>query len=81
LDYDKKTDRWSCKCGYVLGTGRAALYAQCPVFKHGRHHEAYAENSVSLKRNATTKGAAPRKQAARGRERTVSKRVADLFDI
>jgi len=84
LDHDPKTGRWSCKCGYVLGTGHDALYAQCAVFRHGRHEEreqAYAENSLSLERNATTKGAAPRKQAARKGKRAVSKRVADLFDL
>jgi hypothetical protein len=31
LTCDKRTLRWSCKCGYVLGTGHEALYAQCPL--------------------------------------------------
>jgi hypothetical protein len=30
LIYSRKTDSWSCKCGYVLGQGHGALYALCP---------------------------------------------------
>lgn len=26
-------EKWKCKCGYVLGTGHAELYAQCPLAK------------------------------------------------
>lgn len=29
LTYHTGKGRWSCKCGYVLGTGHKALYAQC----------------------------------------------------
>ena len=31
LLYDGRTNRWSCKCGYVLGDGHHALYALCPL--------------------------------------------------
>jgi hypothetical protein len=33
LEYDPKTDRWTCKCGYMLGRdGHERLYAPCPLF-------------------------------------------------
>lgn len=28
---DPLTFRWSCRCGYQLGDGHDALYAQCPL--------------------------------------------------
>jgi hypothetical protein len=31
LEHDKRSGRWSCKCGYVLGSGRDKLYARCPL--------------------------------------------------
>jgi hypothetical protein len=33
LEYDPKTDRWACKCDYMLGRdGHERLYAPCPLF-------------------------------------------------
>lgn len=43
LIYSK--DKWSCKCGYVLGTGHKALYAQCPLVKR------YIESDITAPRN------------------------------
>jgi len=47
LTYDRKTSRWSCKCGYVLGDGHHALYAVCPL----SHRDKKVNAQVSLSSN------------------------------
>jgi hypothetical protein len=51
LEYNKETDRWSCRCGYVLGTGHDELYAQCPLTKR------YIESDITqpTKKRRTSK--------------------------
>lgn len=44
LTHSKAKDSWSCKCGYVLGTGHDALYAQCPIAKR------YIESDITAPR-------------------------------
>ena len=31
IRHDPLTSRWACKCGYVLGDGREAFLAPCPM--------------------------------------------------
>ena len=46
LVHNKRTDRWTCKCGYALGDGHKKLYARCP-----RYQAAYTENNIGPRTN------------------------------
>ncbi len=40
LTHDPFTSRWSCECGYVLGDGREAFLAPCPMALAAKNHKA-----------------------------------------
>ena len=66
---DEATKLWSCQCGYVLGSGHDALYAQCPLAR-----PVYSDFNEAKQLKA-------RQSGARKGKRKVSQRVADLFDL
>jgi len=66
---NEETKLWSCQCGYVLGSGHDALYAQCPLTR-----PVYSDFNEA-------KQVAARQSRARKGKRTISPRVADLFDL
>jgi hypothetical protein len=55
LIYNKKTDRWACQCGYVLGTGRKGLYARCPLAKKRRPENRITPQQHFLSKDGKTK--------------------------
>jgi hypothetical protein len=75
LTYDTRTDHWSCKCGYVLGTGHRALYAKCQFNDDG-----YIEFDISTPtyEKKATKAATPKRQIGR-RVARIHRKGQDLF--
>ena len=80
LEHDKWKDRWSCVCGYVLGTGRDELYAQCP-----KAADAYIEFDITTTHETkptTTKAhipSPPKRQVGR-RVARIHRKGQSLFD-
>ena len=74
LTCDPNTQRWSCKCGYLLGRdGHEALYAVCPEY-------GYIEFDISkTTHEAATPTATPKRQAGR-RVARIHRQGSDLFD-
>lgn len=54
LKHDPFTSRWSCACGYVLGDGREAFLALCPLVRDLQQ----AARAIRRKKQATMKGKA-----------------------
>lgn len=80
LEYNRWLDRWRCSvCGYVLGSGREALYAQCPADPDG--HIEFDIRSTDEKKTTPKKAnipATPKRQAGR-RVARVYRKGSDLF--
>ena len=87
LIYSARTDRWSCKCGYVLGSGHEALYVQCPLageverLRPKPPDDGYIEFDISTPtyEKKTTKAATPKRQTGR-RVARIHRKGPDLFD-
>jgi hypothetical protein len=75
LLYDYKSGKWSCKCGYVLGSGHNELYALCPIYQRRKPDEAYAEISRSSMTDEK-----PKRETC-GAKRGVSQKALDLFQL
>jgi len=79
LTYDSKTDRWSCKCGYILGTGHAECYALCPLARRNRVME-----KAPAKLKGEPRGIAQRRRGSSTEfniTSKTSKKAQQLFDI
>jgi hypothetical protein len=60
LTHDPLSSRWSCECGYVLGDGREAFLAPCPMALAAKNHK--AKSHRKKKQNDDTNKKRPRRR-------------------